>query len=140
MAKSELLTLGKERYEALECPVPTPPEDCGELGDGVRCRAGKCSFWITWQGHMTACGMLSPKNSPNVFEIPFAQGWEQVKASTAAIRLPAKCAGCNAKDICHACAAMVFTESGSFDKAPQYRCDMMKAYPGCWQQVKTEHL
>ena len=62
------------------------------------------------------------------------------KASTAAIRLPAKCAGCNAKDICHACAAMVFTESGSFDKAPQYRCDMMKAYPGCWQQVKTEHL
>ena len=31
-------------------PIPTETEDCPELsgdGEGLRCRAGKCSFWVT---------------------------------------------------------------------------------------------
>ena len=77
---------------------------------------------------MTPCGMFPTEGSPNVFEMPFADAWEQVKRDTAQIRLPAKCASCSAKDTCRACAAMVITESGTFAKVPQYRCDMMHAY------------
>lgn len=143
MAYADYLMLGKERFLAQEaqCPVPSDPEDsCGQSGDGVRCRAGKCSFWITWQGTMLPCGMFPAEGSPNVFAIPFEHGWEQIKESTQAIRLPAQCADCSAKDSCRTCAAMVITESGSFQKVPQYRCDMMRAYKTQWNRVKEEML
>lgn len=143
MAYADYLTLGPERFDALEgqCPVPSDPEDvCGEAGDGVRCRAGRCSFWVTWQGDLTPCGMFPVQGSPNVFKTPFAESWETVKTQTAEIRLPAACAGCNAKAMCHACAAMVVTESGRFDQVPKYRCDMMHAYKSQWIRVKEEML
>ena len=143
MAYGDYLTLGAERFNAREgeYPAPSDPEDlCSELGDGIRCRAGKCSFWVTWQGNMTPCGMFPVQDSPNVFEIPFETAWEAVKKTAAGIRLPAKCAACNAKDTCHACAAMVITESGCFDQVPQYRCDMMHAYKAQRERVKEEML
>ena len=142
MALADYLLLGPERFQAQEgkCPVPSDPEKCGQLGDGVRCRAGKCGFWITWQGYMTPCGMFPVAGSPNVFSEPFTKAWEQVKAQVKDIRLPAQCAGCSAKDTCHACAAMVITESGRFDRVPQYRCDMIHAYKAQWTRVKEEML
>ena len=141
MAYAEYLTLGKERFLAGEgnCPTPKDSEESCQ-GDGVRCRAGKCSFWITWQGDITPCGMFPTEGSPNVFPMPFEKAWEQVKKETQSIVLPAKCAGCSAKNICHACAAMVITESGCFHKVPQYRCDMMHAYKTQWMRVKEEML
>ena len=130
MHYADYLTLGRESYLEIENTLSAPEIREGCQGDGVRCRAGKCSFWITWQGDMTPCGMFPTQGSPNVFTTAFDQAWEQVKQQTAQIRLPAQCAGCSAQDTCRACAAMVITESGSFDKVPQYRCDMMHAYMG----------
>ena len=143
MAYADYLTLGKEKFLAKGGNVPLPPdpeEACAEVGDGVRCRAGKCSFWITWQGDMTPCGMFPCKGSPNVFETSFSDAWEAVKSYVAGIRLPGKCAGCSVKDTCRACGAMVIAESGRFDRVPQYRCDMMKAYPVQYKRVKEEIL
>ena len=143
MAYADFLTLGPERFSALEgnCPIPADPdENCREVGEGVRCRAGRCSFWVTWQGDLTPCGMFPTQGSPNVFQTPFLAGWETVKAQTARIRLPAVCAGCSAKTVCRACAAMVITESGRFDQVPAYRCHMMHAYATQWKRVKEEML
>jgi len=143
MAYADLLTLGEERFLGGEgkCPVPADPEEhCAQLGDGIRCRAGRCSFWVTWQGDMTPCGMFPAEAAPNVFCMPFRAAWEQVKQCAATIRLPAQCAVCSAKDTCRACAAMVITESGDFKKVPQYRCDMIRAYPAQWIRVKEEML
>ena len=56
------------------------------------------------------------------------------------LHLPAQCAACNVKDTCRACAAMVVTESGCFDKVPKYRCDMMHAGKAQWQRLKEEML
>ena len=140
IAYAEYLTLGAERFLAQGGDrLPDPLEEhCDSLGEGVRCRAGKCSFWVTWQGNLTPCGMFPSQGSPNVFEMPFQSAWEQVKKETKEIRLPAKCAGCSAKNICRACAAMVITESGCFEKVPQYRCDMIHAYKAQWNRVKEE--
>lgn len=141
MAYSDYLMRGKERFAADEGKLTIPVEEhCESATDGVRCRAGKCSFWITWQGHITPCGMFPTVGSPNVFETPFAVAWEQVKKDTAHIRLPVKCAACSAKNTCRACAAMVITESGCFDHVPQYRCDMTHAYPAQWNRIKEEML
>lgn len=141
MAYADYLILGPERFATQEegVPIPNDPDENCE-GDGVRCRAGKCSFWITWQGNMTPCGMFPAEGSQNAFRLPFQTVWEQVKKHVAGIRLPAKCAGCSAKDTCRACAAMVVTESGNFEKAPQYRCDMIHAYKAQWNRVKEEML
>ena len=142
MAYADYLTLGAERFLAQAgMPTPSDPEDpCSGVGDGIRCRAGKCSFWVTWQGNMTPCGMFPVEGSPCVFTTPFVKAWEQVKAYAAGVRLPAPCAECEAKDMCHACAAMVITESGCFDRVPAYRCDMMRAYGTQWNRVKEEML
>ena len=142
MAYADYLTLGKERFLAQgTLPTPSDPDECcADVGDGIRCRAGKCSFWVTWQGHITPCGMFPVEGSPCLWDAPFAQGWEQVKERSAAIRLPARCAACEAKDVCRACAAMVITESGDFDTVPAYRCAMMTAYPAQWNRVKEEVL
>ena len=86
------------------------------------------------------CGMFPCDGSPNVFDGNFADAWEQVKKYAADIRLPGLCADCKVKDSCRACAAMVVTESGCFDKVPQYRCDMMRAYPTQWAKIKEEML
>lgn len=141
MAYADYLTLGKEAFAAKTGNnLPPSQSDCPELEEGIRCRAGKCSFWVTWQGKLTPCGMFPVETAPNVFEIPFLTAWEAVKAAAAAIRLPSQCASCSARDICRACAAMVITESGNFREVPQYRCQMMHAYPSQCNRVKEEML
>lgn len=100
------------------CPV--------ETGEGVRCRAGRSSFWMTWDGKMTPCGMLTtPAAYP--LEVGFDAAWEQIRQETEAIRTPAKCTGCEYKDICGACAAVYYTETGRFDGIPEYVCERAKA-------------
>ncbi len=121
-------------------PIPTDAEDClgsGE-GEGIQCRAGKCSFWVTWTGAFMPCGMMPLQDAPNVFTVGFDSAWEQARSYVQSIRLPAKCAACEAKDNCKACAAMVYTETGNFSTVPQYRCDMTKAYPDACRRVAAE--
>lgn len=140
-ALAEYYQYGKDAIlskSAEDAPIPTAEEDCATPAEGVRCRAGRCSFWVTWQGQLLPCGMFPSEGAPNVFEGDFAAAWEQVKRQTAAIRLPAACAGCAQKEHCHTCAAMVITECGRFDTPPTYRCDMMSAYPAALRQLQAK--
>lgn len=133
-AKVEALVNGEEAFltrpEEELPPLPGDTEEnCADSGDIMRCRAGKCSFWVTWEGKMLACGMLPASNQePNVFDQGFAHCWKYTVEKTEAIRLPAKCANCSLKDVCKACAAMVMTESGSFTTVPEYRCRMAHSF------------
>lgn len=139
-AFADLLTLGKERFLAFDTEHFAPPSDevC-TTPDGVRCRAGKCSFWVTWQGILTPCGMF-PAEGENVLEAPFLPAWERLVKQVDGIRLPAKCAACGIRGTCRACAATVLTESGDFSRVPEYRCRMMQAYPEAWKQIKEKFL
>ena len=106
-------------------------EDCPDLPikeDGIRCRAGKCSFWVTWDGRILPCGMFPGEDAENVFQRGFAAAWKNVKKVSSAIRMSPQCSKCQMRDQCKACAAMAVTETGRFDKVPEYRCQMMHAY------------
>jgi radical SAM protein with 4Fe4S-binding SPASM domain len=123
----------KIRMEGDGCPM--------EEGEGVRCRAGSTSFWMTWDGIMTPCGMLTtPAVKP--LEIGFDAAWEQIRAATAKIRTPSKCVGCDYKDICGACAAVYFTETGKFDEVPEYVCrraeEIVKATRTVYEERKQK--
>ena len=123
--------------------LPSDADDCPEIGaegEGIRCRAGKCSFWVTWNGAFMACGMLPAAEQVNVFELGFLEAWKQTKACAGAIRLPAKCKVCAARDTCKACAAMVYTETGNYHTVPEYRCEMTRAYPEACKRLAEEIL
>lgn len=123
-------------------PVPTDTDDCLEIGEGngINCRAGKCSFWVTWTGAFLPCGMLPVEGAPDVFADGFDQAWKYARRYVQDIRLPIKCASCEARDNCKACAAMVYTETGDFCAVPQYRCAMTKAYPDACRRISEEIL
>ena len=103
--------------------------DCDGEGDCMRCRAGKSTAWVTWDGKMMICGMIPDYEAPNVFETGYMKAWKWVTDKTDSIRLPAACSTCSLIDTCRACAAMVYTETGNFHTVPEYRCRMAHAYP-----------
>ena len=116
-----------------------PGDDCLETeGEGIRCRAGKCSFWVTWDGRLLPCGMLPGQGTEEVFRIGFEEAWRRASEEARAIRLPAGCKDCSLKDECRACAAMVYTESGDFHHIPEYRCRMARAYEPACRRLEAE--
>ena len=117
----------KMRAEAMARGAEIPGgEACeGTPGEKISCRAGRSSFWINWRGDMTPCGMM---NSPvfSVRELGFDEAWKRTKEATAEIRMPSECASCGMKHVCRVCAAMCVTETGRFDRRPEYICEMTR--------------
>lgn len=132
MSRTELPTLSGELGE--DCPdLPAEPE-------GMRCRAGKCSFWVTWEGKFLPCGMFPSANAENVFDMDFMEAWQNVRRSAAAVRVSPKCTNCRLKSLCRTCAAMALTETGDFSATPLYRCEMAESYPLACKALASELL
>ena len=101
-------------------------EDCPDLmGAPMNCRAGKTSFWVTWDGRMLPCGMF-PGEGYGLKALGFDRAWELVRRDCAAIRLPVACSSCADRDACALCAASCLAETGGFDRPPEYICRMTK--------------
>ena len=101
------------------------------LGGGTEmpmaCSAGAFAFWVTWEGRMTPCAMMTEPSIP-VFEEGFWRSWEYIKDEAAKIRRNQKCSTCAKKEMCFACAAAAVAETGSYQGLPSYICSMMDAY------------
>ena len=101
--------------------------DCAaDLDEGVGCRAGSTAFWMTWDGRMLPCGMM-PHPVEYPLETGFQTAWENTRAKTKALRMPAKCGSCPKRGACAVCAAVCVTETGHFDRVPEYVCEMTDA-------------
>lgn len=120
---------GAQTVKAMAAGLDTPPKsDCGlDIGEPMQCLAGRAQFWMTWNGTMTACGMLDhPQASP--LEQGFLSAWEQIKTQTHAIRLCPDCVSCDIRQSCMNCAAVTYTETGRFDGKPEYMCRLNRRY------------
>ncbi len=106
-----------------------PDEDnCGsDVSEGVRCRAGSTSFWVTWDGRMLPCGMF-PNQGYDVRSLGFNEAWQQVRDFTKTILMPKECTNCKKKNRCTACAAACIAETGRSDLCPEYICRLTKTY------------
>ncbi len=111
------------------CPV--------EADEGVRCRAGSSSFWITWQGKMMPCGMLTTPVA-DLRQQSFDDAWDYIRSETAKIRTPSACGSCEYKEVCGVCAAVCFTETGHFDQVPTYICEKTKEQVRLTQEAFAE--
>lgn len=128
----------KSYVESGELAIYDADDECGVVeGDHMRCRAGITSFWMTWEGKLLPCGMI-PEEGLDPWEVGFKKAWEHARNIVSEIKLPVKCAACAKKNQCKACAAMVYTETGTFDQVPQYRCDMTHNYPDACRRVLKE--
>ncbi len=124
---------GEEAYEGYLRSIlrgcTEPPgldEGCIDPVDGrIRCRAGSASFWITWDGWMTPCGMM-PEPKVDLREHDFPDAWKLLADTTSALRLSGVCKDCPNVRICHPCAAVAYAETGSVSGIPVYRCKMTR--------------
>lgn len=132
MSKEEKQELAKAVYYHDFSGLDTESSCDQERIEGVRCHAGRCSFWINWKGEMLPCGVVA---KPRTY--PLTQGlqeaWEQLRNEVAQIRLPRKCTECDMREVCDVCMAVCSTETGGFEEAPQYLCDGMKEYVSVWR-------
>ncbi len=108
----------------LEKTKPSVSEDWGTNDEFMQCRAGKSGFWISWDGKMTACGMMDFPLVTYPFEKPFADCWQELTESVRQTTVLKDCANCNLREICRPCAAMLYTESGDVNKKAYYLCKM----------------
>ncbi|EDQ95635.1 radical SAM additional 4Fe4S-binding SPASM domain-containing protein [Intestinibacter bartlettii DSM 16795] len=125
MEKETFIKRAKAMKEGIVLKNDDPmDEQCEKIeGDPIGCRAGKSSFWLSWDGKIYPCGMMNSIAS-NPFDIGFINSWNIILEETKKIRLYSGCTDCKYKGICSSCAASIYTETGSFDKKPQYLCDM----------------
>ncbi len=108
-------------------PPPGLDESCIDPVDGtVKCQAGRGTFWITWDGYMTPCGMV-PDPRRDVTTLGFAEAWRETVTATDEIRLSGICSGCKNRRLCHACMAMAVAETGTHGGVPVYLCQMARA-------------
>lgn len=92
-------------------------------GQEMRCRGGRCSFWIDWQGNMGNCGMHSTVKVL-IEGKSFLECWNQIEKETEKIKYYSVCEMCPNYRLCHTCIAMVHNECGTCDGRPEYICKM----------------
>ena len=108
--------------------VTDPDADCQELPtERLHCRAGSSTFWITWDGCMRPCGMMTVPTA-DVSIGSFSEAWNAIRAAREEIYVPAKCGNCEIAHACDQCAALCYAETGSFTGVPTYMCEKTKSY------------
>jgi radical SAM protein with 4Fe4S-binding SPASM domain len=91
----------------------------------LSCSAAKSMCAISWDGRMLACGAFSsPYTLP--LEEGFKAAWDRLPTLFEGITHPKKCQGCEYFSGCPNCLAYLQSETGSFDEAPEYICEMAK--------------
>lgn len=103
-------------------------KECKNIPDSnIKCRAGSSTFWVTWDGKMRPCGMMTTP-SADLNQVSFGEAWESIKNATKEIYLPKQCVTCSLRSACNQCAAICYAETGEFSSVPEYMCERTKAY------------
>ena len=121
-----------ERRERMLSGDPYPEDgDCPDQPqERIRCRAGSSCFWVTWDGCMRPCGMMttpSVRLTDGRFET-FDGAWQTLRREREKILVPAKCSACKARFACGVCPAACLAETGRYEAVPEYLCRMTGEY------------
>lgn len=115
----------KDKLNSLDKNLGEEEENWGtHKEEYMRCRAGRSSYWISWDGTMTACGLLPFPLQVYPFEQPFKECWLDLTNKVRTTPVLHECKECNKKEICNPCVAMLYSEIGDIDKKAPYLCEM----------------
>lgn len=115
--------LTPEQIRSLAVSAEEVEDDCATDGGPMRCRAGRTSFWVTWDGRMLPCGMF-PTEGYSLLSGAFDAAWSSVRAEVAQVVMPAECSTCGKREHCGVCAASCLAENGDTRVKPDYICEM----------------
>lgn len=99
-------------------------DDWGQQPDQMVCRAGRSSFFLSWEGKMSACGLLPFPVEVEPFKEPFLQCWQTLTEKVRTVKVLEKCQGCELRHLCNPCAATVYAECGDVNGKAEYLCEM----------------
>lgn len=88
----------------------------------MQCRAGRSAFWVSWEGYMTACGMLPFPLQTDPFKDSFRECWIKLTNAVRTTPVLRECSQCAKKDICKPCVAMLYAEVGDINSKAPYLC------------------
>ena len=115
---------GKEFFaQAVEynlCQALCVPEG-EEVPGEMKCKAGKSSFVINWQGNMIPCVVLNNPSVP-VFDAGFEAAWKEIVEGTQKLFTSPRCSKCRFRQFCNTCVASAVAETGKYDEVPEYLC------------------
>lgn len=99
-------------------------DDWGANEECMCCRAGRSSFFVSWEGRMTACGLFSFPYEADAFAAPFAENWQKLTDLVRTVPVLEHCRGCKLRHICNPCAATVYSECADVNGKAEYLCQM----------------
>ncbi len=103
--------------DSLPEKIPQKPRE-----GAFKCGASHCTLWITWDGQLTPCALMSrPTSFP--LEGGIAKAWEDLKALCAEVHMPKECDECPDAKYCLKCPARILTETGGFSEKAPYLCE-----------------
>lgn len=122
-AYGEYMDRMKSKHNIAVDPVPDQPDHEKLSSDSAfACHAGTTDFWVTWQGEMTPCGLMSePATRP--LQTGFATAWQELGALCRSIPICSDCQKCDLNSVCSTCPARLKSETGSYDVPAQYLCE-----------------
>lgn len=87
------------------CLSAEPDEDQSMECKPASCMAGRGAFWISWDGVMYPCGMLSDEGT-SIRAYDFSEAWSKTVNAAQKLCLPAECSVCRYRKLCPSCAAV----------------------------------
>ena len=91
----------------------------------ISCRAGRSSFWVSWEGTLTACGITSfPMKMEDIFSRNFKESWLELTELTRKSPVLRECSACEYRTLCKPCAAVLDAETGDVNHRSDYHCQM----------------
>lgn len=91
-----------------------------------KCAAGNYSFWITWDGSMTPCGLMD-KPSVDAFSEGFCNAWNKIGQACGHVPACHECKICEYREYCMSCPARLKAETGYYDQKGYYLCESAKS-------------
>lgn len=125
MDEDQCRDLFTHQLKGLDRPASVEDEDVwGTNMEYMRCRAGRSTFWVSWEGKMSACGMLPFPQEEYPFEKDFRQCWLDLTNTVRTTKVLSECNQCEKKEICNPCVAMLYAEHGDVNQKAPYLCQM----------------
>ena len=91
----------------------------------MSCMAAKCSYSINWKGFMTPCTLFdNPCTEP--LKEGFEAAWQRLGGLSDEIPSCEQCRSCERRAFCPVCPPRLYLETGSFDKASDYLCEIAR--------------
>ena len=99
-------------------------ESWGQCEEYMKCRAGRSSFWVSWDGTMSACGMTPFPVQVSPFQKSFHDCWKELTDQVRSTSVLKKCTSCSLKEVCNPCVAMLYAETGDVNECAPYLKEM----------------